>query len=287
MSLGSLTSVAASLGIDGLSKNSNPDAIYSEIYPNVIQSKNFIAELMSVEVETKDTGIKCNYYTYLQDHQKAPWWGYVFNSIASVFGQHEEKFTYSGKEKLSVFNLSKEQTQLFQAVQGKIKCLVDKKTNIVSIKVEDQDPLVCATIAEATCKKLQNFIVEYRTNKARIDYEYHKKLCEESKKEYEEAVSKYAVSMDSYRDAGLATYKAKQQKLYNDMQLKHNVYSAMNTQMQSSMAKLQEATPAFTVIESASVPVKPAGPKRMIVSIFLTILAFIVLSGIILTRESK
>ena len=53
----------------------------------------------------------------------------------------------------------------------------------------------------------------------------------------------------------------------------------MKSQMQAAQAKLQEATPAFTVIESASIPVKPAGPKRMFISIAMMVLSFFVLSG--------
>ena len=59
---------------------------------------------------------------------------------------------------------------------------------------------------------------------------------------------------------------------------KYSIYTAMNTQMQASAAKLQEATPAFTVIESASIPHKPAGPKRMIISIFMTVLVGFILT---------
>jgi uncharacterized protein involved in exopolysaccharide biosynthesis len=77
----------------------------------------------------------------------------------------------------------------------------------------------------------------------------------------------------------MAIYKAKVERLENDMQAKYNIYTAMNTQMQAARAKLQEATPAFTVIETASVPIKPAGPKRMIISIAMMILSFFVLSG--------
>jgi len=73
--------------------------------------------------------------------------------------------------------------------------------------------------------------------------------------------------------------------LENEMQLKYNVYTAMNSQMQTAAAKLQEATPAFTVIQSASIPVKPAGPKRMIISIAMTIIAFITLSIGIIAKE--
>ena len=69
------------------------------------------------------------------------------------------------------------------------------------------------------------------------------------------------------------------------MQARFNVYTAMNTQMQTAEAKLQEATPAFTVIESASIPTKPAGPKRMIISFCMMLLAFFVITGRILVRE--
>jgi uncharacterized protein involved in exopolysaccharide biosynthesis len=69
------------------------------------------------------------------------------------------------------------------------------------------------------------------------------------------------------------------------MQAKYNIYTAINNQMQTARAKLQEATPAFTIIESASVPVKPAGPQRMIISIAMMILSFFVLSGWLLTKK--
>ena len=134
-------------------------------------------------------------------------------------------------------------------------------------------------MADETCKKLQDFIVAYRTNKSRIDYEYYKKLTEESKAEYDKALDRYASCSDAYTKSVMAIYKAKVERLENDMQAKYNIYTAMNTQMQAARAKLQEATPAFTVIETASVPIKPAGPKRMIISIAMMILSFFVLSG--------
>lgn len=282
---GSLGSLASSFGIGGsLAKLSSNDAIYSEIYPDVIGSKNFIAELMPIEIKTKDGNIKCNYYIYLRDKQKAPWWEMVKGKIAHIF-KSPTKDPHNGKEKLSVFSLTKQQNDIFGAAKSNIKCSVDKKTDVVSITVQDQDPLVCALMADSTCKKLQDFIVAYRTNKARIDYEYYKKLCNESKAEYDKALQKYASSADAHRNTILATYQVKIESLENEMQAKYNVYTAMNTQLQAAAAKLQETTPAFTVIESASIPTKPAGPKRMIISIAMMLLAFFVLTGKILIQE--
>ena len=283
----SLGSLASSFGLgSSLSKLNSEDAIFAEIYPDVIQSKNFIAELMTIPIKTMDGTVECNYYTYLRDKQKAPWWDILKGKVIEWL-KPTVKDNYNGTEQLSVFDLTKEQNELFEAVQGSIKCIVDKKTNVVAITVRDQDPKVCALLADATCQKLQDFIIKYRTNKSRIDYNYYKKLCDDSKTEYEKALQRYAVSADAHTNTVLASYQAKVETLENDMQAKYNIYNAMNTQLQAATAKLQEATPAFTVIESASIPVKPAGPKRMLISILMSILSFIVLSAALLVKEKN
>ena len=282
---GSLGSLATTMGLgSSLAKMNSQDAIVAEIYPDVIASKNFIAELMPTQIKTKNGDLSCNYYTYIRDHQKSAWWGNLMGAI-NEWIKPTPKDNQTGEEKLSTFDLTKQQNDIFQAVSGKMHCYVDKKTEVVTITLKDQDPLVCATMADATCKKLQEFIVAYRTNKARIDYAYYKKLCEESKAEYDKALDRYAACADAYTNSVLTTYKAKVERLENDMQAKYNIYTAMNTQMQAARAKLQEATPAFTVIESASVPVKPAGPKRMIISIVMMMLSFFVLSGWLLAKH--
>lgn len=281
---GSLSSLASSFGLgSSLAKMNSQDAISSEIYPDVIQSKNFIAELMTVNVETKDGETKSSYYLYLRDKQKDAWWEKVANTVKGWF-KKGQKDDYTGAEKLDVFGLTKKQSDVFKLAAGKLDCTIDKKTEIVSIEVKDQDPLVCATMANATCEKLQQFIVDYRTNKARIDYEYYQKLCKESEEEYNKAMHRYASFSDSYHHPVLASYSAKETTLENEMQSSYTLYQGIKAQMQAAQAKLQEATPAFTVIESASVPTKPAGPKRMIISIAMMILSFFVLSAWLLFK---
>ena len=284
-SSGTFGSLASSFGLgSSLSKGNSTDAIVSEIYPDVIKSKNFVAELMSVEVENKDGNIRCNYYTYLRDHQKQPWWSSLRGTVEGWF-KTPSRDTANGTEKLDVRHLTKIQDDIFSCAIDKITCTVDKKTDVVTITIQDQDPQICATIADSTCKKLQEFIVAYRTNKARIDYEYYKKLCEESKAEYEEALRKYAAYADANQHTVMAKYKVKLESMENELQEKYTLYTSINNQMQNAAAKLQEATPAFTVIESASVPVKPAGPKRVFMSIVMMMLSFFVLSGWILVRN--
>lgn len=58
----------------------------------------------------------------------------------------------------------------------------------------------------------------------------------------------------------------------------------MAAQLQSTKVKMQEKTPAFTTLKSAIVPVKPAGPKRMLFVAGMLFLATVVYS-IWLTRK--
>lgn len=282
-SLGSLGSLASSIGMGSLAKMGNSDALIVEIYPDILKSNDFLAELMTQEVTTKKGDVKTNYYTYLRDKQSDAWWNVVKGTIAEWI-KPTPKDTYNGQEKISVFNLTKQQNDVFRAAAGNIHCYIEKKTDVVSITIKDQDPLVCATMANATCKKLQEFIIAYRTNKARVDYEYYKKLAEESKGNYVRIRQRYVTFADANTDVTLPSYKAKEEDMENEMQLKYNIYTAMNTQMQAAAAKLQEATPAFTVIQSASVPTKPAGPKRTFISLGMMIFSFFVLSGWLLVK---
>ena len=284
---GSLESLASSFGLGGmLSKMGSQDAIYAEIYPEVVESRNFIADLMTVDIKTKKGDVKCDYYTYMSDHQKEAWWVYLIEMVMDVFDTTPDN-TPDSNGKISVFNHTKKQDAVFKRIQKNIKCRYDKKTDIVHIIVTDQDPLVSAIMAEATCTKLQEFIIKYRTNKTRIDYEHYKNLCEKTKADFEKATQKYATYADGHTNAVRNSYLTKAESLENEMEAKWNLYSLMSTQMQTADAKLQEATPAFTIIESASIPFRPAGPKRMITAILMSILSFFVLSGYILLKGEK
>lgn len=272
---GSLGSLASSIGLgSSLAKIASQDAISAEIYPDVIASKNFIANLLTVKVHTRKDTTQTSYYLYLRDKQKDAWWNQIRSAITEWI-KPTPKDAYTGEGELSVFELTKQQDDIFGLVQSRTKCVVDKKTDVVAITFEDRDPLVCATMADATCQKLQEFIIRYRTNKSRIDHEYYEKLCAESRADYEQAQHRYAAYADAHKNTILATYQAQMENLENDMQAKYSIYTAMNAQLQAAAAKLQEATPAFTVIESASVPVKPAGPKRMLIALAMTLLVAI------------
>jgi capsule polysaccharide export protein KpsE/RkpR len=122
---------------------------------------------------------------------------------------------------------------------------VDKKTSVISITVTDQDPLIAALIADSAKQRLQTFITNYRTNKARNDLSYMEKLYNEAKEQYSRARQLYASYSDANQELLLESYKSKEEDLENEMQLKYNIYTQVTEQLQLAKAKVQERTPAF------------------------------------------
>ena len=285
-SSGSLGSLASSFGLN-LANLQTPDAITPMLYPELIKDYGFVASFWQSPVEDKKEGIKTTYFDYLQNHQKTAWWSPAIEGIKGLIKSEEEEGKASSKKssQINPYTLTKKQSDVVAAIQGNVKLSYDKKTYAITISVEDQSPAICKTIADTVTHKLQEFITDYRTRKARIDTEYYQKLMVKAKKEYEEVRDKYVHMADANTDVILESVNSKLEDLENDMQLKYNTYTMLQTQYQAAKAKVQERTPAFTIIKGAEVPVKPAGPKRMIFVLAMMILSTFVLTGWILVKN--
>ncbi len=275
---GGLAGLASNFGIDIV--GGGTDAIYPLLYPDLLESNEFIAKLVTAQVTTIDDNIHTDYYTYLKKYQKNNWLTAPFKKMSKSVGAIFAKPEPAGKpvkvNELNPFKLDKKDYELFEAIKQKISASVDKKTDVVTITVQDQDPLICATMADTTRQRLQEFIIEYRTRKARLDVQHYQQLADSAKVEYNKSIAKYSEYCDANQDVLLQTAISERDKLESDMQLKYNTYTALCTQLEMMKAKLQERTPAFTTLKATSVPVKPAGPKRMLfVAIMLIFSTFI------------
>ena len=284
---GNISSLASMVGMN-MKFGTSGDAINPEIYPDAIESTEFLVSLFPVKVTSKDKEIKdMPYCEYIEKHQKSPWWMYpkkLFNIIKNKL-KGDDKPAVDGKIDPSF--LTKEQYDLCKAISGNIDCHVDKKTNVIDIVVTDQDPLIAKTMVNAVAAQLQVFITNYRTNKARNDEQYMEKLFEEAEAQYTKSRLKYATFCEANTNVVLKSVESKMEELENDMQLKHNIYTQVVEQLQMAKAKVQERTPAFTTLQNATVPVKHSNTPKVFILILFVFLAFIVRLAILIKKNYK
>ena len=278
---GGLAGLASSFGINLGNMQQGADAINPTLYPDLMNSVDFKTSLFPVKVTRKEDGKTFSYYDYMEKEQKSTWWSEGLKAFFGLFGAKEEESV----AKVDPFELTKEQTAIAKAIDKNVVCDVDKKTFVITIDVTDQDPLICATLADSVKTRLQNFITDYRTSKARVDLEYNKKLFVEAKARYEEARDRYAAYADSHRNVSSQTAQTKESDLQNEMQMQQQIYQQVVAQLQQAEMKVQQETPAFTTLQSATVPVLKAGPKRAQMCLIFLFLAFLGTTAYILHKE--
>ena len=287
--VGGLSSIASSFGFN-IGGMTGQDAIYPELYPELFGSPEFIVSLYGIQIKTMgkedEESIQTNYYTYIRKHQKKNWLTLPFNwlisQISNLISPKEPSSDNIADINPSMMSYS--DYMLMQAIMENIGCAVDKKTSVITISVTDQDPLVCTLMADSVKEHLQNFIIRYRTSKAKEDVAHYQLMRDSAEIEYNKAMEKYSLYCDSHMNTILQAYQSERDKLESDMMLKQNTLAAMETQLQTTKVKLQEKTTAFTTLKSATVPIKPAGPKRMILVIGMLILVTTV-KGFLLIRK--
>lgn len=288
---GSLSSIASSFGIKlGSGTMGNSEALFPTLYPDLMNSVAFRTSLFPITVQREDdsTHTVMTYYDYLSTGQKRPWWSEginaFFGAINSLFPQKEKK---EEPTEVNPFRLTKKQYAVAKAISKKIVCDVDKKTLVITIDVVDQDPLIAATMADSVQVRLQKFITDYRTHKARVDLEYNQKIYEEAKDLYEKARRKSAAFSDANQKLFLESVRSERTKLENEMQLQYRNYSQIATQLQLAEAKVQEETPAFTILQPASVPLKKSGPSRKKIVLVFLFLGFVGATVYMLHKEGE
>ncbi len=283
----SLAGLASSFGISLGSAQSGADAINPMLYPDLMNSVDFKAALFPIPVTIegdKEKGEKdrtMSYYDYLAKEQKTTWWSGAMKALFSIFSNKEEVKL----EKVDPFRLTEDQARIAKTIDKNIVCSVDKKTMVITIDVTDQNPVIAATMADSVKNRLQKFITDYRTSKVRVDLAYNEKLYLETKARYDKARQKYAEFSDANQDIILETVRQRQTELENDMQLQYNAYQQVAAQLLAAKAKVQEETPAFTTLQSATVPVRKTGPKRAQLCLIFLFLAFLGTTAYILNKE--
>ena len=280
---GGLSGLAASFLGSGVSMGDGTDALNASLSADIVSSTPFLLELSNMKVPVSGSE-KISLSSYL-DEESSPWWSYVIGfpgmvigGVKSLFIEDEDESIFLDKASQGTIELSKKESQKIESLKKKIVASVDKKTSMTSVTATFQDSKVAAVVADSVVKKLQEYIIDYRTSKSKEDCLYLEKLFKERQQEYYVAQKKYADYMDSHDNIILQSVRTEQERLQNDMSLAYQVYSQVASQLQVARAKVQEEKPVFAVVEPAVVPLEPSGTSRKIY-----VLAFVFLSvGIVI-----
>lgn len=270
--IGGVAALASSFGIN-FGNMASEDAIYPNIYPDVISSQDFLVSICEEQVQTLDNSFTGSVFDYYKDCYRDPWWGRMIGGakrkLMSLFVTPEVK----KDGHINSYQLSKSEYSVIKRMGKNIQCIVDANTSIITITVSSQDAQVSAQIAQYVCTHLQDFIIIYRTRKATNDINYYTALANQAKVEYEQAKSAYVAYADSHTDVNRHRYQIEDQNMRNEMEMRYANYEGYVRQRMLAQAKYQEHIPIYTIISNASIPVRASGPRRVLFILAMCIIA--------------
>ena len=253
----------------GSSATTERDAIYPSLYPIIVNSTPFLIRLFDVKVRQRNDSTAITLTQYLQEHQKAPWWRVITSAPSRLMGWTMSLFKNTPKEdegkiksKIDPFRLTRKEASIAGAIASRIEIGVDKKKRVITVFVTMQDPLVAATVADTVRVRLQEYITEYRTSKARRILEYTEQLCKEARTEYYAAQNRYTRYADVNLGLTKLTSRAELVRLQNEMNLAHAIYNQMEQQVQVAKAKVDKVIPVYAIIQPVRIPLSPSKPNK-------------------------
>jgi len=236
------------------------DAIYPEIYSDVIKSDTFVNSILEVPVSMDGRSDGVSFMSYLKEHQKIPFW--------------------------SKMRIMLQKSTIQDEVKACVSCDVDRMTGLLSIKVTTQNPYVSSQIADTISARLQNKITEYRLAKKRRDLQYLQNLANRTRQDYQEAKEIHTKFMDENFESEEPKVVAEQEKLEQEVSMKYNVYESVMEQQTENYIEMKLEEPVFTRVQSAAAYERPVSKSKivpiagcMIFAVFLHALIIILINN--------
>ena len=277
------SSITSMLGIN-MGGGGGADAIYPELYPDIINTIPFSVELLGIQVCTVDSSYQGDLYHYLAYNQKNPWWKKAKTALLSKLSG---KSGTNIPDVLDAYTLNKRQIKLIEELHDNVSCEVDVKTSVITLISKMQDKQVSCTVADSLCYKLQDYVAAYKTNKTRGELASVTRMFEEAKEEYLKAQSAYANFVDKNVNLTRESSKAEAVRLENEMNIAYAIYQELASHMSMVRAKVLEQTPAFTVLEPARLAEWHYAPKKSVIAIVFAVLGGLVTCAVLLLKSKE
>ncbi|MBO7111297.1 MAG: chain-length determining protein [Bacteroidaceae bacterium] len=278
--LGALASMA------GINMETEEEAIYPQLYPQIVSTTPFLCDLAALKVDCKyrKDSISTNIYNYLTKYQKEPWWSKVLSAPFKLIKREKEEMLEDGVQ-LNPKQLSRQQQKVLKELKERITVELDKLTSAIYVNVVMQDAHIASVVADAVTENLQLYVTDYRTAKARKDMENTQRMCDEARENYYAAQHAYAEYCDQHMGVTKLQYLMEQDRLSNEKDLAFNLYNQLAQQLDMCRTKLLEKTPVVVILQPSTIPYKATTPKKMMIGILFVFLAFFGTAAWIIVKD--
>lgn len=268
--------------IFGIQRMQDQNDIQVSMYPHIVESLNFQIELMQHEVYFSSLDSTLTVFDYFNDYYQPSLvnratdalWNYTIGLPITLWDGIRSMLSDSTTERPDIdfsqfgeFDAPIEVDSRVRSVSNTVGELItisrEPQTGFVNIGVSLSDPRASTEMVILVKNLLQEYVTDYRTEKAMNNMKFIEEQYQEAKDAFQVRQDSLAAFQD--RNVNLITQSAAvtEQRLQSEYELAFSLYNTLARRLQEAEIQVQEETPVFRVHEPAIIPTRPAEPDPL------------------------
>lgn len=276
--LGNLSALAGMAGINLGAMMGSSSGIPADLYPQVMGSYPFLNELIHQEFHFEKYAEPRSLYDYKMADTIPSVGGTILKYTLRLPWTLKNAIFSGGKNTLAktidygVLNPSDDELGVLSDARGVLTAEVDKKSGLVTITAEAEEPILAAQYVQKSVDLLQKYVIDYKTQQSRQNLDFVQQRFDEKKVEYEATQQAFFDFKDRHRNMVTERIDLEYQRLSDAYDMASAVYKGLAQQLEQARIAVKEETPVFAILEPVKVPLEKSAPKKkiiLVVSIFL------------------
>lgn len=291
------------------------------LYPIIVSSTDFQKDLIHRDVGFSDPDTTISLFEYYQDSYEEPFrtqvysfvgdmtiflpitlfdatrkslrsiWSRIKNSDRNVSEAEDETDDHSMNDSLQSITESR-----IQVLSGPERGVIAKMNmnislsadgGLTTINVTMPDGLAAANVNAVLVEKLQEYITEYRIEKARQNLEAIRQQEDEARLRYENAQMELANFEDQNINLSTNVAQTRVEHLRNQRNLRFQVYNSIAQEVEQARMSLEQQIPLFNILEKPNLPQTPATSSSRLVLVFSILIGLFTGISVVLFKNSS
>lgn len=295
------------------------------LYPSIVNSTGFQQELINEKIEFSTIGKSLTLLEYFSEYHTPPLRDRVYSFLGDVtiflpntlyrefrrsmrnirsyisgFGsssgsspddsqvidadlqdlQDAEIIDYDDK----LLIISREELRVVENMRMRI--MLSSGSALTEIVVNLPDPKAAAIVNAMLIERIQEYMTDYRIEKAQQNLEFVLAQHENARERYEEAQMELARFQDENINLSTNVAQTRLQHLQDQRSLRFNVYQSISQEVEQARLALQQEIPVFNILEKPNIPGSSDTSATDLIFLFSIVLGFFIGSGIVLIKNN-
>ena len=283
--LGGLSSLASIAGFN-MNINQGGTELSPQIYPQIVHSVPFLLEIMNTTYTFSDVDHSVTLYQYYNEFAHPGILKTIKKYTIGLPGVvvktlKKEPLQFPEPNVSGIIHLTRNQEKIRKYLSENISLELNDKDGYIQLSTRFHEPLLAAQVAERAQQLLQEYVTNFKVEKAMAQLQFVEERYKEKKREFEKAQDDLADFRDRNKNVTSAIAQTEEERLQNEYQLAYEVYSQLAKQLEQERIKVKEDTPVFSVITPVTAPIEKSKPNRPLILIIWLFLGTTIGSGIV------